>query len=74
VHLLQFPSLTINHGMVVFDGARTPTGTRFLAYGPNAPGGPVRLFYDARTRTFTLPANRYWPGGELNVFQILARR
>lgn len=74
VHMLQFPSLTINHGMVIFDGARTPTGLRFLAYDPNAPRGPVPLFYDDRTRTFSLPPNRYWPGGELNVFRILARR
>jgi len=70
VHLLQFPSLTINHGMVIFEGARTPTGAQYLAYDPNAPEAPTRLTYDDRTRTFRLSPNRYWRGGELNVFEI----
>jgi len=73
VHLLQFPSLTINHGMVIFDGARTPTGALFLAYDPNAPESPARLTYDDPTRTFSMPPNRYWRGGALNVFEIFRR-
>ncbi len=73
VHLLQFPSLTINHGMVIFEGARTPTGAEYLAYDPNAPESPARLTYDGGTRTFQLPPNRYWPGGALNVFEIFRR-
>lgn len=73
VHLLQFPSLTINHGMMIFDAAHTPTGALFLAYDPNAPEAPARLAYDDRTRTFHLPRNRYWRGGALNVFEIFRR-
>ena len=74
VHLLQFPSLAINHGMVVFEGARTPSGARFLAYDPNRPESPAQLDFDGATRTFHLPANRYWRGGALNVIEILRRR
>lgn len=59
--------------MVVFEGARTPTGAEYLAYDPNAPESPARLAYDGGTRTFQLPANRYWPGGALNVFEIFRR-
>jgi hypothetical protein len=73
VHLLRFPSLAINHGMVVFDGARTPGGAEFLAYDPNDPDRPARLAYDRARRTFSLPANRYWRGGDLNVFEIFRR-
>jgi hypothetical protein len=73
VHLLRFPSLAINHGMVVFEGTRTRTGARFLAYDPNDPGRPARLTYDRERRTFSLPANRYWRGGDLNVFEIFRR-
>lgn len=73
IHLLRFPSLTINHGMVIFEGTRTPTGILFLAYDPNAPEGPARLTYDDRTRAFHLPPNRYWRGGALNVFEIFRR-
>jgi hypothetical protein len=58
---------------VIFDGARTTTGARFLAYDPNAPERPARLGSDDRTRTFHLPPNRYWRGGALDVFEIFRR-
>jgi hypothetical protein len=73
VHLLRFPSLAINHGMVVFEGARTGTGAQFLAYDPNDPDRPARLTYDRERRTFSLAANRYWRGGDLNAFEIFRR-
>lgn len=73
VHLLRFPSLAINHGMVVFEGTRTSAGAEFLAYDPNDPERPARLSYDRTRRAFSLPANRYWRGGELNVFEIFRR-
>ncbi|MGH7368905.1 MAG: hypothetical protein ACREK9_21115 [Candidatus Rokuibacteriota bacterium] len=73
VHLLRFPSLAINHGMVVFEGARTHTGAEFLAYDPNDPERPAHLTYDRDRRSFSLPPNRYWRGGELNVFEIFRR-
>ncbi len=73
VHLLRWPSLAINHGMVVFEGERTPGGARFLAYDPNDPEHPARLTYNRERRAFSLSANRYWRGGELNVFEIFRR-
>jgi hypothetical protein len=73
VHLLRFPSLTINHVMVLFDGSRTPAGAEFLAYDPNDPERPARLTYDGDTRSFALPANHYWRGGTLNVIEIVRR-
>ena len=73
VHLLRFPSLAINHGMVIFDGAPTADGAEFLAYDPNQPERPARLTYDRARRTFSLPANHYWRGGDLNVFEIFRR-
>ncbi len=42
VHLLRFPSLTINHGMVVFDARSTVTGVVFSAYDPNEPARPAK--------------------------------
>jgi hypothetical protein len=73
VHLLRFPSLAINHGMVIFEGARTPDGARFLAYDPNQPERPARLTYDRGRRTFSMPFTGYWRGGDLNVFEIFRR-
>jgi len=73
VHLLRFPSLAINHGMVVFDATPAETGVVFSAYDPNEPARPARLAYDRSRRTFSLSANRYWRGGDLNVFEIFRR-
>ena len=71
VHLLRFPSLAINHAMVVFDGRRTRAGAEFLAYDPNDPDRPAELAYDRDRRTFSMPPTRYWRGGGLSVIEIL---
>jgi hypothetical protein len=70
VHLVRFPQLTINHGMVVFDAEPAGQAIQFLAYDPNDPSQPARLTYTPATRGFSLPANRYWPGGNLKVIEV----
>jgi hypothetical protein len=70
VHLVKFPSLTINHGMILFDVAETEGGLEFSAYDPNDPEKPARLKFDHAAKTFFLPANSYWAGGELNIIEI----
>jgi hypothetical protein len=70
VHLVKFPSLTINHGMILFDVAETEGGLEFSAYDPNDPEKPARLKFDRAAKTFFLPANSYWAGCELNVIEI----
>ncbi len=70
IHLVTFPALTMNHGMIIFDARETPTGIEFSAYDPNDPSQPSRLTFDSATRTFSLPANRYWGGGQLNIIEI----
>jgi hypothetical protein len=73
VHLVKFPSLTINHGMVVFDGVETGRGFEFQAYDPNDPKQPAQLTFDRTSQTFFLPANLYWMGGSLNIIEIYSR-
>ena len=70
VHLVRFPKLTINHGMILFAAEPGAGGWRFGAYDPNDPRRPAELTYHAATRTFELPANAYWPGGALDVIEI----
>ncbi|HEY1719066.1 MAG TPA: hypothetical protein VGH42_12335 [Verrucomicrobiae bacterium] len=70
VHLVKFPSLTINHGMILFDVAGIEDGLEFSAYDPNDPEKPARLKFDRAAGTFFLPENSYWAGGELNVIEI----
>lgn len=70
IHLVRFPQLTINHGMVLFGVAPTDKGYRFEAYDPNEPRHPTTLSYETASRTFFLPANCYWAGGPLDVIEI----
>ena len=67
---MKFPALTINHGMILFDAKETDDEIQFTAYDPNLPEKPAQLIFNRATRTFSLPANTYWAGGELNVIEI----
>jgi hypothetical protein len=70
IHLVKFPSLTINHSMILFAAVETGGGIDFQAYDPNIPQHPARLSFDHKTRTFSLPSNHYWAGGALDIIEI----
>lgn len=70
VHLVRFPQLTMNHGIVLFDFEKTGNSIRFAAYDPNIPERPSELIYDQSSRTFLLPANHYWAGGRVDVIEV----
>lgn len=70
VHLVRFPQLTINHAVLLFAATETPDTIRFSAYDPNDPKEPVMLTYNRATRTFELPANDYFPGGRVDVYEV----
>jgi len=72
IHLVRFPSLTINHGMLLFQAADAGGRVEFAAYDPNNPEHPAVISFDRAARQFCLPANAYWAGGPLNVIQIFA--
>jgi hypothetical protein len=70
VHLVSFPSLRINHAVVVFEAEASDEGIVFGVYDPNAPEAPVRLTYGGEARRFEFPVNAYYPGGPLDVYEI----
>lgn len=70
IHLVTFPALTINHGMILFDAAETEAEIIFSAYDPNNPSQQVEIKFNRAVRQFFLPPNRYWAGGELNIIEI----
>ena len=70
IHLVRFPQLTINHGMILFDACETPAGVTFQAYDPNQPAAPTEVSFARETQTFSLPTNPYWAGGALDVIEI----
>lgn len=70
IHLVLFPKLTINHGMILFDAHENSAGITFQAYDPNQPAAPTTVTFDRSAKTFSLPANTYWAGGALDVIEI----
>jgi hypothetical protein len=70
VHLVRFPQLTINHGLLLFAWAEDESAICFQAYDPNAPDGPAELTYDRSARSFLFPRNHYWAGGRLDVIEV----
>lgn len=70
VHVVRFPQLTINHGLLLFAAEREGDTVNFRAYDPNVPGAPTCLSYHHGRRTFELPRNHYWAGGRVDVFEI----
>lgn len=73
--LANFPSLNINHAVVVFASRKTshPNQTEFLVYDPNYTDHPKRLIYDAHTRSFSYQPTFYFPGGKVGVRLLYQR-
>ena len=70
VHVVRFPSLSINHALVLFDAAEIENKILFQTYDPNEPDKPATLIYDRETHTFELPANSYFIGGRVDVYEV----
>jgi len=70
IHLVRFPSLSINHAMVLFGYRHVGTTVHFEAYDPNNPAAPAELIYDPAERRFTLPRNSYFAGGRVDIYQV----
>ena len=70
VHLVRFPSLTINHAVVLFDVQESADRIEFAAYDPNSPEQPTTLTYDRARRSFSFPTTSYFPGGRVDVYEI----
>lgn len=70
VHLVRFPQLTINHGILLFEAIRNGPSLRFTAYDPNVPARPTELVYEEAQQTFSFPRNHYWAGGRVDVVEI----
>ncbi len=70
VHIVQFPSLAVNHAILLFDVDSDQDQIRFAAYDPNKPEAPTTLTFDRRARSFSFPQNDYFIGGKVNVYEV----
>ncbi len=75
-YLSTFPSLAINHSVLVY--ARKPGGPgndieHYLAYDPNHPDGARELIWSAKDRAFAYQKDSDFIGGFVRVYQIYGK-
>lgn len=70
LHVFTFPSLTVNHAVVLISATESPERIRFRAYDPNVPEEVLELEFDRQARTFRLPATSYFIGGPVNAYEV----
>ncbi|MCE0523909.1 MAG: hypothetical protein LV480_13455 [Methylacidiphilales bacterium] len=70
VWLYNFPSLNINHVVVVFAGEKVDGRFHYQVYDPNYTDGPKKLDYDTATRTFSYQPTFYFKGGTVDARAI----
>jgi hypothetical protein len=70
VWLYNFPSLNINHVVIVIAGKRERGHFHYRVYDPNYTDGPKKLDYDAATRTFSYQPTFYFKGGTVEARAI----
>jgi hypothetical protein len=69
-HVMTFPSRTVNHFVVMIGAEGTQEGVLYRCYDPNAPGVELSLVYNSEKGTFVMPVTRYFPGGEVRVYEV----
>ena len=69
VHVFRFPNITINHGILLYEGQTSDRCIRFRAYDPNLPQHPTELIYERALKNFTYPRNFYFAGGAVKVVE-----
>ena len=70
VHLHDFPELAINHAVLLYRVAETPTEIRFDAYDPNQNARPLRLTFARAVGRFVLEPTHYFTGGPVAVYEV----
>jgi len=70
VWLYLFPSLKINHVVVIFACQREGNLYHYTVYDPNYANGPKKLEFDASLRTFSYQPTFYFKGGPVTARAI----
>jgi hypothetical protein len=70
VWLYNFPSLNINHVLVIIAGKHEEHKFHYKVYDPNYASGPRNLEYDEASRTFSYQPTFYFRGGPVEARAI----
>jgi hypothetical protein len=70
VWLYNFPSLSINHVVVIFAGYRDGNAFHYTVYDPNYATAAKKLTFDVATRTFSYQPTFFFKGGTVTARAI----
>lgn len=70
LHIVCFPSLRINHAVLLYEVQETTEEIRFATYDPNASEQHTWLTFRRADRTFNFPANSYFRGGDVAAYEV----
>jgi hypothetical protein len=70
IWVYRFPSLKMNHVVVVYSATRDQGGYHYRVYDTNYRDADKRLDYDPRTRTFSYEPVYFFKGGPVTVRSI----
>jgi hypothetical protein len=70
VWLYLFPSLKINHVVVIYKVRQDGNVFRYTVYDPNYAAAPKQLTFNAKTRTFSYQPTFYFQGGDVTARAI----
>lgn len=70
VHIVRFPSLSINHALVIIGVTETPETIEFAIYDPYDPIQPGVVTFNREERQFYFAANDYFVGGKVDIYEI----
>jgi DNA primase catalytic subunit len=66
----RFPSLKMNHVIVVYSGTRDATGYHYHVYDPNYRDRFSHFDYDPKTRIFSFQRVYFFKGGPVTARSI----
>lgn len=71
VHILKFPSTSINHALLIYEAKPEESGSIvFKAYDPNDPSKPVQLHWRAGLKSFWMEPTPYFLGGSVDAYPV----
>jgi hypothetical protein len=70
VHLADFPTLNINHAVLLYGVTETRAELRFDVYDPNDSSQPWSLSFVRGDGRFRLERTRYFSGGTVDVYEV----
>jgi hypothetical protein len=70
IHVYRFPTVSLNHSVLVYGVKQDGDQVLFEAYDPNNPGRPASLVFQRDSGAFLFERNQYFGGGRVQVYEV----